>query len=388
MAEALTMYVPTFQGLSAFDLIRPANRAESCFPFNTANLEFFRARNAIYYLFLAMKALRPRLSVLVPDYHSGNEVLALRAAGANVLLYPIGRDMQPDLGAVEQLCTTHDPDVLYVIHYLGWPQPMRALTALCRQRTMLLVEDCALSLLSEPEGKALGSHGDWAVFCLYKTLPVPNGALLVENTMSLAALDRLTLRPAGARAVLGRVAELVVQRLRARTNAVGSVLHAAKRAASRAGQAMRAIDLTSARVGDIGFNKADVDLRMSAASQRLLQRLDFAEIRRRRVSNYQALGQSLNGSVQHLHSRLDTGVCPLFYPIVVDDKAATAQRLRERGVQALEFWNHGADDIAGESADVQYLRSHVLALPVHQDLSPRQLHHLAASVATTVPRAA
>jgi dTDP-4-amino-4,6-dideoxygalactose transaminase len=383
--KPLNMYVPTFQGLSAFDLIRPANRAAACFPFNTERLGFFRARNAIYYLTLALKSLRPRLSILAPDYHSGNEVLALRAAGADVHFYPVGRDMQPNLDAIERLCAQHDPDVLYVIHYLGWPQPMAELSALCRQRTMLLIEDCALSLLSEPDGTALGTHGDWAVFCLYKTLPVPNGALLVQNTMSLATLDRLRLRPAGAVSVLGRVAELVVQRLRARANIIGGSLQAAKQVV---GRALGSIEINRANVGDIGFNKADVDLRMSPASERLLQRFDFDAIRRRRVSNYRMLHRSLNGSVRHLHARLDPGVCPLFYPIVVDDKAAAARTLRERGVQALEFWNHGADAIAGESADVRHLRTHILALPVHQDLSPRHLGHMAQCVSRVVPHAA
>jgi dTDP-4-amino-4,6-dideoxygalactose transaminase len=383
--KPLDMYVPTFQGLSAFDLIRPANRGAACFPFNTDRLGFFRARNAIYYLALALKSLRPRLSILAPDYHSGNEILALRAAGADVRLYPVGRDMQPNLEAIERLCAQHDPDVLYVIHYLGWPQPMAALSALCRQRTMLLIEDCALSLLSEPDGTALGTHGDWAVFCLYKTLPVPNGALLVQNTLSLATLDRLCLRPAGAVSLLGRVAELVVQRLRARANIIGGSLQAAKQVV---GRALGSIEVNRANVGDIGFNKADVDLRMSPASERLLQRFDFDTIRRRRVSNYQLLHRTLNGAVRNLHSRLHPGVCPLFYPIVVDDKAAAARALRKRGIQALEFWNHGADAIAGESTDVRYLRSHILALPVHQDLSPRHLGHMADCVARVVPRAA
>ncbi len=377
MAASLT-YVPTFQGLSAFDLIRRATRDAACFPFNTGSLPFYRARNAIYHLFLALRSLRPRLSVLVPDYHSGNEVLALSAAGATVHFYPIGRDLQPDLDALERLCQRHDPDVLYVIHYLGWPQPMAALRSLCRRRTMLLVEDCALSLLSEPDGRTLGTHGDWAVFCLYKTLPVPNGSLLVQNTMPLASLDRLNLRPAGAVSVIGRIAELVVQRVRARANAIGGALQSAKQAV---GRAMGAADVARSNVGDIGFNVEDVDLRMSTTSERLLRRFDFGDIRRKRVSNYQALGQALNGAVRPLYPRLADGACPLFYPIVVADKPATAAALRTHGVQALEFWNHGADAIAAESADVRYLRSHVLALPVHQDLSPRQLHHVATRVA-------
>ena len=379
------MYIPTFQGLSAFDLMRPANRDVVCFPFDTDSLAFFRARNAIYYLFMALKSLRPRLSVLVPDYHSGNEVLALRAAGATVHLYPIGRDLEPDLDAVRRLCEQHDPDVLYVIHYLGWPQPMAALSAICRQRTMLLVEDCALSLLSEPGGRMLGTHGDWSVFCLYKTLPVPNGSLLVQNTMPLGSLDRLSLRPAGAVSVMGRVAELVVQRVRARANAIGTTLQSAKRVV---GRAMGAVEVGRANVGDIGFNLEDVDLGMSSTSRRLLRRFNFDAIRRKRVSNYSALRAALDGAATPLHSQLEDGICPLFYPIVVGDKPATARALRAHGVQALEFWNHGADAIAGESADVQYLRSHVLALPVHQDLSARQLLHMADRVSRVVPRAA
>lgn len=371
---ALTMYVPTFQGLSAFDLIRPAAGAAAAFPFNAESLPFFRARNAIYHLFLALKTLRPRMRVLVPDYHSGNEVLALRAAGANVLFYPIGRDMLPDLAALDRLCEQHDPDVLYVIHYLGWPQPIDALAALCRKRTMLLVEDCALSLLSQPDGQALGTHGDWSVFCLYKTLPVPNGALLAQNTMPLGSLDRLRLRPAAAVSVIGRIAELLVQRVRARANSVGITLQSAKH---MVGRVMAAADGARSSVGDIGFDLKDVDLEMSPASQRLLQRFDFDDIRRKRVSNYRRLGAALNGSVTHLHPQLDEGVCPLFYPIIVDDKAAAAHALGAQGVQALQFWNHGGGAAETESADVQYLRSHVLALPIHQDLSPHHIDHIA-----------
>lgn len=374
----MTMYVPTFQGLSAFDLVRPAAAPRACFPFDAPRLGFYRARNAIYHLFQALRSLKPRLVVLVPDYNSGNEVLALEAAGATLHFYRIGANMLPDIDHVEELCRRHDPDVLYVIHYLGWPQPLAALSAICRERAMLLVEDCALSLLSAPGGRPLGASGDFSVFCLYKTLPVPNGALLVQNTMPLASLDRLQLRRAGAASVVGRVAELVVQRARARVNGVGAVLQSAKRAL---GRAAGALDVNRQTVGDIGFNLADVDLRMSAASERLLRRFDFESIRRKRADNFRKLAGALEGKVTALHSTLAEGVCPLFFPIVVRDKPAAARTLRADGVQALEFWNHGAGtDAAAHHA--QFLRSHVLALPVHQDLTSRQLAHMSSRIAS------
>lgn len=371
------MYVPTFQGLSAIDLLRPASGPSTCFPFNAFGLPFYRARNAIYHLFRALQSVSPGVKVLVPDYNSGNEVLALQAAGATLHFYRIGRDMQPDLEDIARQCRLHDPDVLYVIHYLGWPQPLPALKEFCHRRTMLLVEDCALSLLSEPEGQPLGSLGDWSIFCLYKTLPVPNGALLVQNTMPLGGLDRLRLRKAGAASVLGRIAELLVQRVRGRMNGVGTALQAAKRIV---GRAAGALEMARSTVGDIGFNLADVDLRMSQASERLLRRFDFDRIRRQRVANYRTLAAALQGRATAFHGDLADGVCPLFLPIVVTDKPAAAKALRHEGIEALQFWNHGADAGDNASESVRFLRAHVLALPVHQDLSARQIAHIARRV--------
>jgi dTDP-4-amino-4,6-dideoxygalactose transaminase len=371
------MYVPTFQGLSAIDLVRPAARHAACFPFNAPRLSFYRARNAIYHLFKALQIERPAMTVLVPDYNSGNEVLALQAAGATLRFYRIGRDMQPDIDDVERLCRLHDPDVLYVIHYLGWPQPLAPLKAICQRHSMLLVEDCALSLLSEPDGRPLGAAGDWSIFCLYKTLPVPNGALLVQNTTPLDGLDRLRLRKAGAASVLGRIAELLVQRARGRIDGIGTALQSAKRAV---GRAAGALDLARATVGDLGFNLADVDLRMSLATACLLRRFDFDGIRRRRIENFRALASALGGHVTSVHAILGEGVCPLFFPIVVDDKPSAAQSLREHGVEALEFWNHGANRPDAGSDAVRFLRSHVLALPVHQDLRPDHIAHIARQV--------
>jgi hypothetical protein len=139
-------FVPIYQGLSPLDLVRrSAVPREACFPFDVPDrLPFYRARNAIYHLFKALVAANPKLTVLAPDYNSGNEILAMRAAGATIHYCPVGADMQLDPDVVETLCRTHDPDLLYVIHYVGWPQAMPALTDLCRRREMLLVEDCDL----------------------------------------------------------------------------------------------------------------------------------------------------------------------------------------------------------------------------------------------------
>jgi hypothetical protein len=249
MASVVGTFVPTYQGLSAAHLVRPAVTAAAPYPFNAPHrLPYYRARNAIYHLFRALLASKPSLTVLAPDYYSGNEIMAIEAAGAKVRYCPVGPDMQWDPDEVERLCRTHAPDLLYVIHYAGWAQPMDALVQPCRKREMLLVEDCALSLLSEtPDGRALGSLGQWSVFCLYKTLPLPNGALLVQNDRRIESLERLQLRHVGSASVAGRMAELFVQRIRGQMNGVGAALQAVKRGMGVAAGALDGSGRTSRR---------------------------------------------------------------------------------------------------------------------------------------------
>jgi dTDP-4-amino-4,6-dideoxygalactose transaminase len=370
------MFVPTYQGLAATDFFKSAGSVDQPFPFKApCALRFYRARNAIYYLFKELRASRRQLTVLAPDYYSGNEVLAMRAAGATIHYYPIHRDMRLEPDEVRRLCREHNPDVLYVIHYLGWPQPMPALVDLCRQRNMLLVEDCALALLSDLNGRPLGSFGDWSVFCLYKTLPVPNGAVLVQNTARIVALERLPLRQAGSASVLGRTAELLVQRARGRTAGLGAALCAVKRGL---GRAAGALDVHRTPVGDMGFDLTDVDLAMSRVSERLLDRLDFDDIRTTRRANYCRLADALRGHANLVMPDLGDGVCPLFFPVLVPDKHAAATALRQRGVDALEFWNDSVERDGGEmSADARFLRAHVLELPIHQDLTAAHVEYIA-----------
>jgi len=377
------MYIPTFQGLTATDFVLSGSARSLAprYPFDVPHLSFYRARNAIYYLFKALKSTNERLTVLVPDYNSGNEVLALEAAGATIRYYTIGPDGQADAAEVERLCDLHRPDVLYVIHYLGWPQPIRQLADLSRRRGMWLVEDCALALLSDAGEQPLGTFGHWSIFCLYKTLPLPNGACLVENKEHLEALDHINLRQAGLPSVLGRTAELMVRNIRTRSDSLGAAMESMKRAAGRAAGAM---DVPRAKIGDIGFNLEDVDLAMSEISARLLKRIDFEDVRNRRIENYRRLAALLTGEVTPLHDELPDGVCPLLFPILVDDKPETADILRTCGIDVLEFWNYGAEGLAAQeppaSANTQYLRRHVLGLPIHQDLSDRHIDYIAEQV--------
>jgi dTDP-4-amino-4,6-dideoxygalactose transaminase len=315
--------------------------------------------------------------VLVPDYHSGNEVSAIRAAGASIVYYPILRNLEPDLEALSRL-TKLNPRAIFVIHYLGWPQPMKEIEALCRERGSLLIEDCALSLLSETDHKPLGAFGDYSIFCLYKTLPVPNGGLLVQNRNILGKLAGLELERCPRTAAAGRIAELALEAIRSRSENVGKALFRIKRAS---GQMLRVARVRHVPVGNIGWNVADVNIAMSPISNTVMGRLEYDRIRRKRRENFLLMQRLLEGRVTMLRNDLKEGVCPLFFPILVQDKHSAARALWQRGIGAVEFWNEGDPRANGDGgSDAQYLRAHVLELPIHQDVTRSQVEYIADQV--------
>ena len=92
-------------------------------------------------------------------------------------------------------------------------------------------------------------------------------------------------------------------------------------------------------------------------------------------------GNLLNTDVEKVFPTVPDGVCPLFFPVIVPDKHAAAELLRARGVDALEFWNDSAEPGGHEMGpDAQFLRRHVLELPIHQDLTLRHVDHIARQV--------
>jgi dTDP-4-amino-4,6-dideoxygalactose transaminase len=368
-------YVPAWPVLNPFSLLRAGGTRELPFPLSVPNRSsFYVARNAIYHLFRTL-SLAAGESVLVPDYHSGNEVWAIRAAGAELDYYSIGRDLQPDLGQLRRLVRPATR-VLYVIHFIGWPQPILELQEFCRDHGLVLVEDCALSFLSRLGDRPLGSFGDYAVYCLYKSLPVPNGGVLVQNNPFLPRVEGVELERCGTLSVAGRSLELMLNWVRACCDPVGRPIMEAKR---RLGRFLSARRVNRIPVGDIGFDLANVNLGMSAMCEAMLDRFDYDGIVRRRRANYSLMEQCLEGRGALATGPLAPGVCPLFYPILVRDKRRAAEQLERAGIEATQFWNYG-DPAAEGRPDASYLREHVLELPIHQGVEPAQVERIARRV--------
>src|SRR4051812_34718158 len=188
-APAPTRTVPSMQTAWPHMLFpRPAAAAPLVFPFDQQGLRYrYFARNAVWDAIQLLGLTGKK--VLMPAYHHGVELETLLAGGVTPVFFRVDAQMRADFE--DARAKADGVAALYVIHYAGFAQDMQAARQLASELGVPVIEDCALSLLSRDGEKPLGSSGDVSVFCLYKTIPVPNGGALLARGDLARKLDQL-----------------------------------------------------------------------------------------------------------------------------------------------------------------------------------------------------
>lgn len=343
------------------------------FPFGDERTRwFYLGRGAVFHAVRALGLVGRE--VLIPAYHHGVEIEALSAAGAIPRFYGLDRKFRLKVPELEGLVGPRTAAV-YVIHVAGFAQPMEDVRAFARRHKLKVIEDCALSLFSSDGALPLGSRADAAIYCLYKTIPVPNGgALWMREPPEIELAD------AGATTAVHQVASSMLVTFE-RTTATGRVLRRVVQAGARAARSVRPLPVDARPVGRRTYIPGQESLAISPVSLRIASRLDAAGIVKARRDNYEGLARRLRGVAPPIIDPLPQGTCPLFYPTWVEDKRALHAWLIARGIDAIDFWSEGSPLVrAGDFPDVDALRKHVLELPIHQDLDDDDLDRLAAAV--------
>jgi perosamine synthetase len=319
--------------------------------------------------------LAPGDEVLAPAYNCGSEVDPLVDAGLAVRLYPVEEDLRADPARIAPLITGRTR-AIYVTHYFGMIQPeLAALRALCDDRGLRLIEDCALSLLSG-ERPAEGHSGDVSVFCFHKFVPVLQGGALVLNAPDLAAKTPFP-RPAPRKAVARMLERAGLANVLgpARAQGLMRALRGAPPADAPAGAG--ALDDMPAHYY---FDPALRGRRISAFAARPLRAFsvrDAIAVRRANWAHYRDLLDGMAG-VRMLMPDLAPETCPLNMPVMVEGRDRVARMLQAEGIGVTPWWagfNRNLD-WQGQTGAMA-LKNHVLSLPLHQFLGPAHLDHIA-----------
>ena len=240
-------------------------------------------------LWMLVKAFgaRPGDEVLVPSHTAFPTVEAICFAGATPVFVDVDESFTVDVRDAAAKVTPRTVGVVPV-HLYGHPADLPALQALCAERGLWLLEDCAQAHGAEWQGRKVGGFGRAAAFSFYpsKNLSVMgDGGLLVTNDDAVAARCR-QLRDHGR---------------------LNKDVHA-----------------------EVGFNLRFNDIQ-AAVGRVLLRRLDAMNEQRRRVAARYAVGlaglplglPSERAGARHVYH---------LYVIRTDRRDALAKYLRERGI--------------------------------------------------------
>lgn len=377
MNEQALHYVPALPTLWP-SMLAARSQAADLPPFDRPGAQYvYFARNAVW-LGAKILGLSGR-EVLVPAYHHGVEVEALVDAGAIPRFYRVGPRWQVDPDDVARLIGPNT-SAIYLTHFAGFPGPVAQLRALADRHGLVLIEDCALSLLSSNAEGPLGLTGDMAVYCLYKTLPVPHGGALVFNRGG-AVLPQLA--PPSLSSTGSHALSSLLQNLELRGGGVARAIRSMVRQLGRL--AVRGARLGPVATGTRHFRRAHVELGMSPLALRIARAQSLHQIIETRRRNFFFLMGRLRDLAPPLIHELPAGVCPLFFPLWVSDKQAVMSRLAVRGVESVDFWRHFHPACeASRFRDVASLRRSVLELPCHQDLDSEAMAHVAAAAREAV----
>ncbi len=366
--------VPT---LSLSDLVsRGTSRWEYVFPFSSTRGAWALTGRVALYRGLPLLELPPGSTVLVPSYFHGVEIDTLLTAGHRLRFCRIKEDFSFDLDDAERRLDD-DVSALFVIHYFGFPQSLAPLRTFCEEHRLKLIEDCALSLFSRDEKGPLGSEGDLSLFSVYKTVSLPHGGFVVTKGTS----GYRTLRPVTPMSTVVQVKDLVHLDMKARGWA-----DTEKWVLRLSGVLKRTLGWRRSEM--VGSSWSAWDPRMleydaSPWVRRLMRLVDPEFVVAKRRENYLHLTSRLRGRAHTPppFNQLPAGVCPLFFPMMVEDKIRFQEDMMRLGVQTINLWYepHPAcpADLAAEAST---WRNHLIELPIHQGLSLEDVDRVADAV--------
>jgi len=365
------------------------------FPWQAPGLDTYNGTAAIAAMVRDI-GLGEKDAVLLPAYCCGAELGPFRHAACAIYFYDVKKDLSIDRQTIESTVAAH-PEIrlLLVTHYFGVPQPESlAISQWCKQQQIILAEDCAHALYSQNVSEPVGILGDYAIFSPRKSLPVTEGGrLAIRKPCNSSTLDTVA-RRVPRLPLLERLCYSLQQGARTRPDTLS--IHGLASIAIIAISTIPSIVIKLLKAkGNFqahhwltpeveGKDAVPVyDVGSSALSRRIFATGNAQTITQVRRDNYAYWLDRIKHSVQlkALIEHLPDGSCPLYFPVIVSDPAMCVESLAKADIEAFNWWQHMPEELLAQGSDAFpvacQLKQSVIALPVHQFVSHRQIDRMA-----------
>jgi dTDP-4-amino-4,6-dideoxygalactose transaminase len=329
--------------------------------------------------------LRRGDEILAPSYNCGSEIDALIGSGLSVSLYRVDRSALIDVQDIERKITKQTK-VIYITHYFGFPQAVEDIKTICKKNKLYLIEDCALALFSGHRNNMIGTTGDVSIYSLPKTLPVPDGGVLLINNTLFKSNQFSLAKPECKDILIGTLPLLKVALLRwcfqkTLLCKLQTSSHQERYTFKEPNRDIRNTrpDMPQSYYYNDRLNDKDI----SYMTRKLMETFDPGEIKKIRRRNFIMLGEMFDRSLraEPLYKELPNNVCPLNFPLIVEKRDEIVERLNSMFIDARPWWRGFHKTLPwSEFPEACFLKDHLITLPVHQDISESALRHIAKCV--------
>lgn len=360
----------------------------SMFPLDHQRCYFFFS--ARYALMAGIKALSigPNDTVLLPSYNCGTEIDPFLHLGIKPVFYRVNKDLVIDFDDLLKKINSKVKAIL-VTHFIGFPQSIDYVKKICIGKKMFLIEDCAHAFLSTYREKCLGSYGDVSIFSLLKTLPIPNGGVLVINNADIKY--KHDPQKPNLFSTFFYATELLKHKTWSTNHSIkvnlikflydGSYISLSFIRFLLAGlrKYIHPKGLYLVRPDSYFFVENLCSWGISSLSKNIINDSDFENIKTIRRKNFEYLLTHFIKNERGIlpFRELPSGVCPLFFPIILESaekRNMLYKTLKEKGITTHPWWGRFHQEVPWKDfPDAVYLKQRLFGLPIHQDLNYEHL---------------
>ena len=128
--------------------------------------------------------LKPEDEVIIPALTFIADINVVKMAGAKPVLADCDSYENWNVSAKSlRKVMTPKTKAIIIVHFAGYPCDMDEIVALCKEKNITLIEDCAHAPGAKYKGKAVGTFGKFGCFSFFtnKNLSVGEGGMIVSN---------------------------------------------------------------------------------------------------------------------------------------------------------------------------------------------------------------
>ena len=302
-------------------------------------------RSAIKYVIESIESRKPGIKkvAVLPSFTCNTVFEPFLKAGYEVFYYPIENDLKTTADIILKTAIEHDASIILFHRFFGFNTLDNQIDSMCetlRNSGKYTIEDCTQ--------------------CLYSSIP------RAQSDYTVGSIRKWTGTPDGGFAVCrdGRFCQ--------KPNQSDTMLEQAKVKASYSkyrflfeGEGNKGEMLAMYRKAEDLLDHQTKFYAISKTSASVQAHLDIKQLIRKRRENFTTLFQSLQGPMKPVFELDDNHDVPLYFPILVEDRASLQKYLADNSIYAPVVWpKDEQQQMVCTGAEHAY--QHLLCIPIDQ----------------------